>query len=971
MSTHSAQLLSPARPRESRLSLLSSTFSRNRLTYDPFSEARPSRLPAAPSLFDGAPDEGPSPSVVAQQAADAADPTDDTQQEAEFTAPEVSLHEPLAPVAPVVPVAPLAAVPLAEAEAHPEEDRFGEVLKRIQPVYAQSHDFVDLLSDYADVCRAREEALALEQARASQVGRPRDYVHIQHQRYLMKAEYETWTLARDLFLLETRDDDPADQMMLSSPDDDAPHHPLVPPSQNKAIDRLFRTAPDLQRMQVIVSWLESVAASPQPFDEKVAWQTSFSFLRNDNRSFLQQLHPDAVTAGFGKLHGDDQALENALFAHLWALFRSGRITEAQEVCQASGQAWRAASFLGGGPLHDPFSESDALDDGDAPPSVVGNPHRNLWKSMCHKLSQHDSLNEHERALYGSLAGNLDAVLPVCHDWADHLWAHLKAVIDSRVDQCLDHNRHRLSDDEPALSPLQLSIHDIVARLQNASQQAVRAEATQDPYRCIQAFLMVDDAKGLVAYLASIIKNGVAGPSGEAHPAPRELVRFAVHLALFLRDASRFSDDAVTNIVLSRFVDDLQASQFVKERLVAAYVAQMSRHEQVQKYVSFLVKIDDPAQRQYCLQCAHAEGLDVQAITKAVVEDIRSRSASGLPAASAAPQALPDPTATPAAAAAAAAPAPVPAALGDLSQQDGRLVESIDWLSYDARDHFQKVESLVQCNAIARQFLLSSKVEAAKKLLAKIPLDAVQIAYTLAKSPGDMISIKFPNLESTIREHDGIRMLVDALFQHSAWQNVLLRDRPPAAPERPDAHGGRESVAQALRFSQQVQDAEARREQWHTALGAALAAAEQALLSVCDPDWLCTDAELAPTEGADADMVDVSGSTAANRAWDHASPEQDRREEMAQLRQKYIPQAVGLLQAMYYDAAPELGPDLLRKSVELANLVASDETRLWVVFQQSPQSLQTFLKGVRRASVALLRAGCADPLGYPDGVQRTK
>lgn len=38
-----------------------------------------------------------------------------------------------------------------------------------------------------------------------------------------------------------------------------------------------------------------------------------------------------------------------------------------------------------------------------------------------------------RATVGALCGNLDALLPVCFKWEDVLWAHLRVLVDHRVE----------------------------------------------------------------------------------------------------------------------------------------------------------------------------------------------------------------------------------------------------------------------------------------------------------------------------------------------------------------------------------------------------------------------------------------------------------------------------------------------------------------------------------------------------------
>ncbi len=52
--------------------------------------------------------------------------------------------------------------------------------------------------------------------------------------------------------------------------------------------------------------------------------------------------------------------------------------------------------------------------------VVGNRNRSLWKSACRKLSANTNLDEFERALYGSLAGDLSSVAHVSQSWEELL-----------------------------------------------------------------------------------------------------------------------------------------------------------------------------------------------------------------------------------------------------------------------------------------------------------------------------------------------------------------------------------------------------------------------------------------------------------------------------------------------------------------------------------------------------------------------
>lgn len=42
------------------------------------------------------------------------------------------------------------------------------------------------------------------------------------------------------------------------------------------------------------------------------------------------------------------------------------------------------------------------------------------------------LSAYERAIYGTLGGNVEQVLPACTTWEDHLWARLKYLVHCRI-----------------------------------------------------------------------------------------------------------------------------------------------------------------------------------------------------------------------------------------------------------------------------------------------------------------------------------------------------------------------------------------------------------------------------------------------------------------------------------------------------------------------------------------------------------
>ena len=45
--------------------------------------------------------------------------------------------------------------------------------------------------------------------------------------------------------------------------------------------------------------------------------------------------------------------------------------------------------------------------------IVGNKHRDIWKSVCWRMSEAEMFNVYERAIYAALSGNLKEVFIYC------------------------------------------------------------------------------------------------------------------------------------------------------------------------------------------------------------------------------------------------------------------------------------------------------------------------------------------------------------------------------------------------------------------------------------------------------------------------------------------------------------------------------------------------------------------------------
>lgn len=122
----------------------------------------------------------------------------------------------------------------------------------------------------------------------------------------------------------------------------------------------------------------------------------------------------------------DSSWEEANLATLWQYLRRGRLQEAIAWCFEVEQPWRAAIISGG------FLHSDPVLDGKSVNDLSGNPDRATWKASVKRLIESSSVSLTEKAVYGSLIGDLDSILPLCSDWKDILWAAVITTLEMYV-----------------------------------------------------------------------------------------------------------------------------------------------------------------------------------------------------------------------------------------------------------------------------------------------------------------------------------------------------------------------------------------------------------------------------------------------------------------------------------------------------------------------------------------------------------
>ncbi|KAL4594082.1 nuclear pore complex protein Nup107, partial [Arapaima gigas] len=322
--------------------------------------------------------------------------------------------------------------------------------------------------------------------------------------------------------------------------------------------------------------------------------------------------PDAPIRQKRPLADLDQEDDARLLRYLFTLVRAGMTDEAQRLCKRCGQAWRAATLEGWKLYHDPNINGGCAE----LQPVEGNPHRCVWKVCCWRMAEEEQFNRYERAIYAALSGNLKQLLPVCETWEDTVWAYFRVLVDTLVEQ--EVRSSGMASEELEELPREYleanwTLEKVFEELQATESKKLLAE-TKEHYHIIQKFVILGDLDGLVDEFGDWLSSGMCLPS--------HLLRFMSHLLLFYRSLGMQLKEEVTVDVLKAYIQLLISEKHTD--LIAFYVSHLPQDMAVAQYAQFLESVTETEQRKHCLELAREAGLDVAAITKTVVENIRER-----------------------------------------------------------------------------------------------------------------------------------------------------------------------------------------------------------------------------------------------------------------------------------------------------------------------------------------------------------
>lgn len=486
--------------------------------------------------------------------------------------------------------------------------------------YHRSHQQpLTLLEKYMQLCGDSAQLLEMLVKRAPP-GQPRSMQTVK-MADLLTHETKTWRLFLALYR------DRLEQVPVGM---DLDMLDILKKSEKQVINNLYETDSTIRQLQIIIDWLETNSAEQLDSlftraeyfaDKNEAWSETLHVLQNNphsisGRSLVSELDPDAPLRQKRQLTDGDSDDDVRLIKCVFAFIRAGKLSQAQQLCAGAGQSWRAATLEGWRLHHDPNVHK--VNTG----SIEGNPHRDIWKSACWRIANEDRVSIYERALYASLCGCLNQLLPVLESWEDHLWAYCRTTVDVLVENTLRESTfitkpfHEL----PAAYPKRgLSLDAIFKELQASPNERIRSEGLHR-YHIVDRHIALGNTHDLLADMHHWCVDKTSPPADH-------FLRFMAHLTLFLKSAGGLDahtpalDESLMNVILESYVRLLIVN---KERdLVASYTATLSREQQIKCYAQFLQDIVDTNERRQCLEEAKEVCLDVHEITKLVVETIRS------------------------------------------------------------------------------------------------------------------------------------------------------------------------------------------------------------------------------------------------------------------------------------------------------------------------------------------------------------
>ncbi|XP_046992002.1 nuclear pore complex protein Nup107 [Schistocerca americana] len=729
----------------------------------------------------------------------------------------------------------------------------------------------------------------------------------------LTAERNTWRLVYCLY-----------QNRLSSHEREMKVGPPRKLSEKEIAEQLFENDPVIREYQLVVDWLEQNAADDNVedrnkavmihyfTDKTVNWENTIHCLQNKEQDIpysgpedlVTEIDPDAPFRQKKKLHPLDEKDDSRLEMVMFNRIRSGCLDEAQLLCRQCGCFWRAVLLEGWRLYHDPNYDETPVDDETVTEKkpTEGNYRRDLWKLMTWQTIETKQLRPYMNGVLGAFCGHLKSLLEVSKTWADMLWSHMRVVVDIKVEKEIRAAASRKYEPMPEEYWANMkSVKEIFSELASSEDPSIKLTANE-PMCVVQQMLIMDEIALLMEKISCWISS-----------CDPQFLRFLAHLVLFFRMAGVSKRDDIGDLVLVEYIKVLIGWQ--QPCLVAYYASLLPQDDQITLYSEFLQKIVDPELQLQCLADGEDAGLDICAVTKTTVENIRRRADSELEF----------------------------GLQHEETSQDTEKVNALNWLVVYPEQRF---ELLWQANAIIRQFIASGKLEIARKALNKIPgdtIDSLVREYNASEtvklySYADVNTLLPAQVAETCREYLCISAYLDAEEVFSNWIEHFYNARPKP-PAKPGVHA---NFAEKVAFEQRENIYKAEMERWRTIMLQQTKAVKDKLMNILtfpSGGWMVDSGPLDRWEVEEDAIEEINL----------------RKQQMDCLRQLCIPKVVLLLHTLHH----KMGD--YRECIQLADLVVDEHYGLYKVY--TTEGLQDLLAKICESSLELLHQK-KDPWGLP-------
>ncbi|KAH8031169.1 hypothetical protein HPB51_013535 [Rhipicephalus microplus] len=453
-------------------------------------------------------------------------------------------------------------------------------------VHNDSQDVLTLIEKYASLCdsyltKVREVTECIVSRKGEPVWMEAMACHI-----LLTDERNTWKLMSVLL---------RDRLKAEVLTEEGGNNTILLDRALEASDRIIVEASTARnsfarQVQLVVDWLESCAAHQccigygdgmlEYFAEgRCTWKNTLQHVQScadvskAPSSDVTELDPDASSREQLLTRDLDRDEKCHLFHSVFFHRRAGKLQRAQKLAADNGHFWLAAA-LGGWKPYLGLNNGSIM--GAVSTQLVdGNFYRDLWKCACRESATNTRCSLYERAVYGALSGNLQAMLPACTTWEDKPWARMRAVIDVCLEQELQTGMQQATNLEP-LPPGCPSEHETFEAVFRDLQTAAGVSESRDQEikHILQRGLVLNDAVSMVEEILEWVTAQVIEP-------PLLTMRFLAHMVLLLRQVGCETATGACSALVRTYLDMLIEDGHGP--LVAPYAATQPAAEQAAMY----------------------------------------------------------------------------------------------------------------------------------------------------------------------------------------------------------------------------------------------------------------------------------------------------------------------------------------------------------------------------------------------------